>query len=281
MEYRQVLTISGKGSGPEHFASTLRGIAIGGDDQLYAVGDSTLKVFDAQGKLLRHWRTGRPGYCVSVGDGGRVWVGEAEQLEIFDAAGKLVNSWRDPELLGLVTAIDFTPENVLVADARDRSIRRFDRKGKFLHNIGKDNRMKGFMIPNGILDFAVDGQGVIHATNPGKHRIEHYTSAGKLLGHFGRFDGIDPKGFPGCCNPTNLTVTAEDHIVVTEKAGPRAKIFDAEGELLTVVATEVFDPNCKNMDLAVDSQGRIYVVDTVRLAVFVFAPASGAGGVRP
>ncbi|MCP4660275.1 MAG: hypothetical protein GY856_33155, partial [bacterium] len=45
MEYRQVLTISGKGSGPEHFVSTLRGIAIDGDDQLYAVGDSAVKVF--------------------------------------------------------------------------------------------------------------------------------------------------------------------------------------------------------------------------------------------
>lgn len=281
MEYRQVLTISGKGSGPEHFASTLRGIAVDRDNRLYAVGDSALKVFDAQGKFLRQWRTGQPGYCVTVGDDGRVWVGEAEQIEIFDSAGELVDSWRDPELLGLVTAIDFLPQSVLLADARDRSIRRFDPDGKFLHNIGKDNRMKGFLIPNGIVDFAVDAQNIIHAANPGKHRIEHYTPEGELLGHFGRFDGIDPKGFPGCCNPTNLTVTAEGHIVVTEKAGPRAKIYDASGELLTVVATRVFDPNCKNMDLAVDSRGRIYVVDTVRLAVFVFAPASGPGGVQP
>ncbi len=102
-----------------------------------------------------------------------------------------------------------------------------------------------------------------------------------MIATIGRFDGIDPKDFPGCCNPTNLTVTAEGHIIVTEKAGPRAKIYDAEGELLTVVATDVFDPSCKNMDLAVDSQGRIYVVDTVRLAVFVFAPASDPGGDQP
>ncbi|MCP4662558.1 MAG: hypothetical protein GY856_44750 [bacterium] len=276
-----MLTISGKGSGPEHFVSTLRGIAIDGDDQLYAVGDSAVKVFDAQGKLLRHWRTGRPGHCVTVAGDGHVWIGEAEQLEIFDGAGELVDSWRDPELLGLVTAVGFTPDSVLVADARDRSIRRFDREGKFLHNIGKDNRMKGFQIPNGIVDFAVDDHDIIHAANPGKHRIERYTPEGELLGHFGRFDGIDPEGFPGCCNPTNLTVTGEGHVIVTEKAEPRAKILDAAGKLLTVVATDVFDLNCKNMDLAVDSQGRIYVVDTIRLAVFVFAAVSASGGVQP
>ncbi|MCP4617015.1 MAG: hypothetical protein GY844_11330, partial [Bradyrhizobium sp.] len=240
MEYRQVLTISGKGSGPEHFASTLRGIATGSDDRLYAVGDAALKVFDAEGTLLRHGRTGRPGYCVTVAGDGRVWVGEAEQIEIVDAAGELVDSWRDPELLGLVTAIGFLPDSVLAADARDRCIRRFDRKGKFLHNIGKDNRMKGFQIPNGVVDFAVDDQNIIHAANPGKHRIERYTPEGELLGYFGRFDGIDPEGFPGCCNPTNLTVTGEGHIIVTEKAGPRAKIFDAAGKLLSVVATAVF-----------------------------------------
>ena len=59
---------------------------------------------------------------------------------------------------------------------------------------------------------------------------------------------------------------------VTEKAAPRAKVYDGAGQLLAVVADRTFDPGAKNMDVAVDSTGRIYVADTVRLEIRVFQP---------
>ena len=74
-----------------------------------------------------------------------------------------------------------------------------------------------------------------------------------MLGHIGRFDGIDPAGFTGCCNPTNVAI--HDGIYTTEKAGPRVKAYDFSGKLLAVIATDLFDANCKNMDIAVDSRG--------------------------
>jgi hypothetical protein len=57
----------------------------------------------------------------------------------------------------MVTAVQVVDDYVLIADARDRCIRRYDREGAFLNSIGKDNRMKGFKIPNGALDFSVKG----------------------------------------------------------------------------------------------------------------------------
>jgi hypothetical protein len=135
--------------------------------------------------------------------------------------------------------------------------------------------MKGFSVPNGVVDFGVDGEDVIHAANPGRHRVERYSPDGQLLGHFGRFDGIDPAGFPGCCNPTNVAVAGKDGIVVTEKAGPRAKLYGFDGELAAIVAADGLDPNCKNMDVAADSRGCIYVADTVKLSVHVYEPLRG------
>ena len=41
------------------------------------------------------------------------------------------------------------------------------------------------------------------------------------------------------------------------------------------MADDLFDPAAKNMDVAVDSAGRIYVVDTERLEIRVFEPATG------
>jgi sugar lactone lactonase YvrE len=272
MEYRQIRVIGGKGSAPGQFSTSLRGLAVDAHGQLYAAGDSGITVFDAAGRLKRRWSTMRPVLSVAVAGDGTVYAGQTGQIEIFDPAGKLVNAWRDEALLGRVTALGFVPDGVLAGDAADRAIRHFDRHGKFLNNIGKDNPVHGLLIPNGVVDFAVDAHGVIHAANPGKHRVERYLPSGELLGHIGRFHGTDPAGFGGCCNPTNVAV--RDRIYVTEKAGPRAKVYDFSGNLQGVIASAAFDPNCKNMSVAVDGRGLVYVADTVKLAIFVFEPVT-------
>ena len=198
-----------------------------------------------------------------------MYAGQSGQVEIFRGA-KLAATWADPELLGRVSAIGFVHGDVLLADAKSRCIRRYDASGRFKHSIGQNTRMRGFLIPNGVVDFSVDAAGILHVTNPGKHRVERYTPDDKLLGHIGRFDGLDPAGFSGCCNPTNVTVAGNGWIYTTEKADPRAKVYDSGGNLLAVIAAEVFDANCKNMDIAVDGRGRIYVTDTVRLEILAF-----------
>jgi hypothetical protein len=264
MQYRQVQIFDGKGA--------LHGIAAGGHGELYAAGEAEIKVFDAAGKLVRRWPTARPATAVAVAGDGAVYAGELGQIEIFDGAGHLRGTWRDEKSLRRVTAIGFTGDCVLAGDSADRAIRRLDSSGRFLNNIGKDNPLGGLLIPNGVVDFGVDAHGTVHAANPGKHRVERYTPEGALLGHMGRFDGIDPAGFTGCCNPTNVAI--RHAIYTTEKAGPRVKAYDFSGTLLAVIAADVFDANCKNMSIAVDARGRVYVVDTVKQAIFVFERVS-------
>ena len=281
MNYHLERTISGSGSDSAQFAAALRGLALGANDQLYTVGDSAVKVLAPSGELLRQWRTERPGFSVAIADNNAIYVGETGQVEIFDAEGNPLKTWRDPERLEIVTAIGFLNDEVLLGDVGGRCIRRFNRQGEYLGDIGNQGRMRGFLIPNRHVDFAIDDSGTIHAANPGKHRVERYSRAGELLGHFGRFDGQDPAGFTGCCNPTNITLTARGDIVVTEKAGPRVKVYDAKGKLLAVFGEKDFDPNCKNMDVAADSQGRIYVIDTVRRQILVFAPETASPTTQP
>jgi sugar lactone lactonase YvrE len=276
--FHRTLRISGKGPGSGKFREELRGIAVDDDGRLYAVGDSTVKIFDRDGGLLREWKSGQPGHSVAVDIDGRVWVGEWRQVEIFEPQGELAQSWTDSGRLGLVTAIGLGSDDVFLADATARCIRRYDREGRFVNDIGDRHRRGGFNIPNGVVDFALDGAGVLHVAHPGMHRVERYDAAGELLGRFGRFDGVDPEGFGGCCNPTNLAVDRSGRVVVSEKAGPRVKLYDRDGRLLAVVADEGFDPSAKNMDLAIDPAGRIYVADTAKLEIHVFSPESAGGG---
>lgn len=259
------------GIGRGVFTASIRGLAVGSDDLLFAAGDSLVNMFGRDGRSSRAWHTAAPAWSVAVADDGRVFVGEDGQIEIFEANGRLAATWRHAKRLGRVTAIGFANGDVIAGDASGRAIRRFDADGTFLNDIGTDNRMQGFLIPNGVVQFGIDQNAVIHAANPGKHRIERYRPDGQLLGHFGRFDGNDPEGFGGCCNPTNVAV-AGDRLYVTEKADPRAKVYGLDGRFDGVIASSVFDLNCKNMAIAVDSGGRAYVADTARLEVLVFEP---------
>jgi hypothetical protein len=272
MEYRQTEVIGGKGNAPGQFAASLRSLAVDAHGQLFAAGDSGVTIFDVAGRVKRRWATARPALSVAVAGDGSVYAGQPGQIEIFSAAGRLLHTWHDDVLLGRVTAIGFVRDGVLAGDAADRAIRHLDRNGKLVNTIGKDNPVNGLLIPNGVVDFGVDAQGVIHAANPGKHRVERYLPDGKLLGHIGRFHGTDPAGFGGCCNPTNVAI--RDRIYVTEKAGPRAKVYDFAGNLQAVIASDAFDANCKNMSVAVDGRGRVYVADTVRLHILVFEPVT-------
>lgn len=276
MGYRKIGVIGGRGFGEDQFRESLRGIGVDTAGLLYAVGDNEVKVFDGKGTLRRRWRTSKPGHCVAVDGNERVYVGEEDQIERFDLTGQRAETWPGEGRLGRITAIGFFDRFLLSGDAVQRCIHRHDKDGKFLNDIGKNNRMKGFLIPNGHLDFDIDAEGTVHAANPGKHRVERYSPAGELLGHFGKFGTRDPADFGGCCNPTNVALRPNGEVVVTEKAVARMKVYNDQGTLISVVGTEAFDQNCKNMDLATDSRGRIYVVDTVALGIQVFAPDESA-----
>lgn len=266
--------MSGKGASPGQFTGAIRGIAVAGTGLVYAVGDVAVKVFHPEGDLEREWPTAGPGYSVGLtpSPAGSVLIGEEGRVEQFSPDGRLLSTLQDGDRLGRATSVGVFGDFILVGDATHRRIRRYDKAGAFINDIGADNKTKGFVIPNGHIDFAVDSDGVIHATNPGKHRVERYSLEGKLLDYFGRFGGTDPTGFCGCCNPTNLALTAGGHVIVTVKAPPLAKVYDKSGGLLAVFATDVLDPHCKNMDVATDSKGCVCIVDTVRLQIQVFEP---------
>jgi outer membrane protein assembly factor BamB len=263
------------GDGADRIHEALRGVAVDADDNLYVVGDQLVIVYDRSGKRLRRWPTERPAGCVTIDADQRVWVGEPGQIEIFAMTGARVDAWRDDERFGYVTSIAFGADRIYVADVGGRAIRCFDAQRKFLRNIDRDEKnRRGFMLPNRHLDLAVDGAGHLLANNPGQHRVLFYDPDGAPLRHIGQFHPRDPAGFTGCCNPTCIALTPVGLLVTAEKAPPRIKLLDPSGKLVTVIATEGFDPACKNMDVAVDSRGRIYVIDTEQLHVRVFEPGT-------
>jgi sugar lactone lactonase YvrE len=274
MVYRLSKTFGGKGTKPGEFDRPITGMAVDPRGRLLAASGKTVQVFDLGGTPLARWPVSAEALCVAAGPKRTVMAGHDGALSIHDESGRPLTTWRDPDHIGQITAITPAPGCVYLADARARLIRRFSSEGKWLNDIGGDNPTRGFHIPNGVLSCAVDAQGVLHAANPGKHRVERYSAEGKLLSKVGRFDQLDPAGFPGCCNPCTLALDRTGNLFVTEKAPPRVKVLDPSGRLLAVIATTAIDPMARNCPIAVDARGVVFAGDPVRLAIHRFEAVS-------
>ncbi len=245
----------------------LSGIALDPHDDVYAAGADAVRVLAQDGGLLREWPLDGPATCIALDGEGSVYVGLQKKVEVFAPDGKPLSSWgsagRERGKLDYVTAIVVDGPNVLVADAGNRCIHRFDTTGDFIDDIGARDPaagLPGLICPSPHLDLAVDAGGDILVTNPGLSRVERYGLDGRLLGHWGEAGG-GPEQFSGCCNPTNLALRADGAVVTSEKAVPRVKVYDAQGAMLAFLGPQFFTQEAAGLDVAVDSAGRLLVAD--------------------
>ena len=83
---------------------------------------------------------------------------------------------------------------------------------------------------------------------------------------------MDAGGFCGCCNPTHLALLPGGGFVTSEKGITRVKVNNDHGDHQSIVAgADVFNEGTTGLALAVNSDGRILVLDPVRGQVRTFA----------
>ena len=269
MRLTHTQTLSGKGPGPEKFLVRLVGIAVDSGDRLLALGDREIKRFSSEGQLEQRFPTRDAGWSIVAKDEA-IWVGMQGGIDRYDFEGTLVTRIEDPHHLGLITGLAVEGETLFAADATNHTIHLY-RNGKWQHEVGQEVNTRGFMIPNGILDISLDTERKSFlVAHPQKHRVERYSLDGELINKFGHFGMNDPADFGGCCNPTNITATADGLIAVSEKAPPCVKIFDSDGKFLAQSGAGVFDGNTKNIDLAADSHGHLFATDPQKCTIEEF-----------
>ena len=273
--YSRTAVIGGANSA-HPFRQSLTGVAVGSTGRIYVLGDDEVRIFESDGKFVQGWPVLRNASGMALAADGRVYVGAAGVVDIYSSDGSRSSGFAagDTGKPAVITAIKVFKNEILIADADARVIRRYDAGGRQLGLIGASLRSGGFMLPNRRLDFDVDAGGIVRATDPGRHLVTTWNLQGQRLGFFGKFGMSDPADFVGCCNPVNIAVTPDGKIVTAEKMVARVKVYEPEGKLLAVIGPENFDPNCLQIHLAVDSRGRILAGDTVRREVKIFSPDS-------
>ncbi len=247
-------------------------------------GDRSFGAFDLSGRRTSEIQLNASPHCLAVDEEGNLYVGLKDRVEVYTRSGVLQNRWNSPEPQSLLTSIDVSGSHVFVADAGNRRVMHYNASGELLNTIGRKGEAQdalGFVVPHPYFDLAVGRDGLLRVANPGRHRIEFYTFDGALELSWGEVSmGIE--GFAGCGNPVNFALLPDGRLVTCEKGLPRVKIYTTQGVFAGVVAgAELFpaysfdgvsSDRTGELDVAVDSRGRILVLDTVGRIVRIFVP---------
>jgi len=252
-----------------------RCLALGTDGHLWIAGGKAIVELSPEGVVLSEFSTAQEARCLTV-SGDTIHAAFKEQVAEFDRQGSQLALWEAPAGKPYFTGITAGESDVFVADAGNRIIHHYDKSGKALKRIGardKDRNIPGFIVPSPFFSVVLGGDGLLRATNPGRHRVELYTPEGDLELAWGK-PGAAIQNFCGCCNPTDLALMPDGRTVTFEKGIPRVKVYSAAGEFECVVAgPESFAENARvcgpndctlgGMDGVVDTQGRVLILDFV------------------
>jgi hypothetical protein len=250
-----------------------RGIAVRPDDAVYVAGDKKIVAFDRDGKGFLQVFLDDPPQCLAVEANGTIYVGMIDHVAVYSKGGRRIAKWASLGKEAVITSIALSDSDVFIADSGNSVVLRYDKAGRLLNRLGQADKEKdipGLLVRKPCVDVAVENGKVLWVVNPGRWRVESYSFDGKPKRHWGR-QSQEIDGFCGCCNPTCIAVLPNGWLITGEKGLPRVKICDETGCLRSVVAgTEAFAKGTAGLDLAVDSHGRVLVLDRVAKAVRVF-----------
>lgn len=247
----------------------IRGVAVGPDDRVYAVGDKTLVVLEADGKPRARIPLGKDANAVGAAPDGVAYVGLMDRVVVVDLEGGKQTAWEPIGPKTWITSVAVSASEVLVGDFAEKRVHRFDRAGKKLGVIAPNAGAGRYEIPGPHFDAVFDPSGPgVWVAHTGRRLMERYGADGASSGpSWGKSSPLID-GFCGCCNPSHFAMRKDGTFVTSEKGLNRVKVYGPSGELLGVVAAaKDFEKDVSgDLDVAVDSKDRVLVVDAAKLA---------------
>jgi hypothetical protein len=264
--------------------SEARSLTVDASGVLYVAGDQAINTIDTQGRIKDTLTLTVAPRCLALAEK-HLYIGTRDRIVIADRNGEVQATWPSLGDNALITSIALDDEHVYIADAGQRIVWCYDRKGQFIRRIGDKDLQKdipGFVIYKPHFDLAIGPDGLLWVVNPGRHRVEAYTVKGDREFAWGQF-GNNLDDFTSCCNPVNFAILEDGSFVTCEKGVPRVKLYDPSGIMIGVVAgpQQIMGKawllgetpeqgNLVILDVAVDAAGRIYILERSRNLIMIF-----------
>jgi hypothetical protein len=250
-------------------------VAVGPGDEIVLAGDQCVLIHDSRGTRRHALTVAATPLCAAVSAEGVLFVGYRRAVERGPLAGPLTRLLELSGKKARITSMAVVRDTVFVADAGARAVWTFGRDGRARGRIGErdaDRNVPGFVVPSPYFDVLMAPDGLLRIVDPGRHRITAFTTEGELELAWGQAS-FALEGFSGCCNPSHIALLPDGRFVTSEKGIARVKVYDAEGRFVTVVVGPAgLDTETGPCDVAVDSKGRILVLDPGRGVLRIFGP---------
>lgn len=215
---------------------------------------------------------------------GNVYVADASarRVVVFDANGKFQREIAGKDMFvrpngvgvnAAGTRLYVVDTGGVTASGETHRVRVFELpSGRHLQDIGKRGSEPGeFNLPT---DVAVAADGSIFVVDAGNFRVQVFDGEGRFL----RFFGALGRRGGQFARPKELALDAARNVYIVDAAFGNFQIFDSEGRLLLDVGSRgSADEPAKYLlpsGIAVDEDGRVYVVDQFFRKVDVYRPAS-------
>jgi len=251
----------------------LHALAIDHEDSIIVGGDGIIKIISADGEEIKAIDINGMVNCMDIDEDGILYLGMKDHVEVMDRHGGIIAVWEALNERVFITSIAVDESSVYVADAGNKIVYHYNHEGTLQNLIGKKDRpkgIKGFVIPSPYFDLAIGREGQLWVVNPGFHAFEAYDHEGNQISTWAK-TSMQVEGFSGCCNPGNIALMADGSFVTSEKGIERVKIHRPNGEFRCVVAApDIFEEGTIITDLAVDSKGRIFVLDSRKGLIRIF-----------
>jgi hypothetical protein len=247
------------------------GITIDSNGDIYVIdsGNSKIKKFDSNGKLLYSWGSSGSGNGEFVNPNGivvgknYVYIADTgnARIQMFDKNGTFVYSWGmygdDPGKFHTPTAMALDEKgDFFVADSGRDAIQIFDSDYAFAYDIRPLlTEGSNFTAINGIL---FDSQNNFYASAI-DNKILKFSDSGNFINFFGSM-GAEKGRFD---NPTAIALDSNGNFYVADTNNHRIEKFDPDGNFILSWGSEGNEVEQfeEPVGLVIDSSDNIYVVD--------------------
>jgi hypothetical protein len=249
-------------------------VAVGADDRLYVSAGFQVIEFSAEGKEQRRHEMQAAVNCLAAVPG-KLYLGHAGHVEVLSLADGSRVAWPSQGENAMLSSIAVTATTVVLGDAGLRRFTRWTPDGSLLGEVTPlppEGKSVVPTVPSTYFDVSVAADGTFWATEPGRFGLVHFDADGKTLGRFGKgSEAIED--FGGCCNPSHLAAAPGGLLVTVEKKPDLVKVYRDDGTFVSVVAgPKAFQAKTFIPGVAVDSRGRVLVVDPKAKSVRIFEP---------
>jgi DNA-binding beta-propeller fold protein YncE len=191
-------------------------------------------------------------------DADRIYVTDPglQTVHVFDLRKQKYLKIRKADSEGLVSPIGIAvdeKDNIFITDSAPGRVFVFDREGNYLREIGSADL---FRRPSGIAVF----EDRVYVVDTHNHHVLVFSKEdGSMLFSFGR-QGKEKGEFN---YPTNISISRNGNVYISDSMNFRAQVFDRNGKILSVFGKhgDGSGDMSKPKGISVDSEGHIYISD--------------------